>query len=148
MLQRARRGFTLVELIVVIAMLVIIAGIGVSRFINASEVARGSKVLADINSCESAVNIYYAKNGTYPADAETLVSTYLEDWPKPPVGKALVKKLDNTDLILDVQTANYTYIKPANGSELNTRFGRITLGGMTIEEILSTSETSLVLTDD
>ena len=39
------------------------------------------------------------------------------------------------------------YIKPGSGSELDVRIGRVTLGGMTIEEILSTSEESLTLTD-
>ena len=142
------RGFTLVELIIVIAILAILAGIAIPSFINANMAARGSKILADMNACESAVNIYYAKNGSFPADSETIVASYLAGWPKSPVGLALIKKHDNTDLILDVQTANYIYIKPADGSELDIRIGRITLGGMTIEELLTTSATNLTLVDE
>lgn len=141
-------GFTLTELVVVIAILSVLAGVAIPRFINADMAARGSKILADMNACESAVNIYYVKNGNFPDDSETVVSSYLANWPKPPIGKANVKKHDNNDLILDVRATSYVYIKPALGSELDIRSGRITLGGMTIEDILSSSETSLTLSDD
>ena len=141
-----KNGFTLIELALVIAVLGILAGIAIPRFVNANMSARGSKILADINACESAVNTYYAKTGNFPAGTETIAASYLANWPKPPSGKALVKKYDNNDLILDVQSTKYAYVKPTS-SELDVRVGRITLGGMTIEEILSTSEESLTLTD-
>ncbi|MPM32139.1 hypothetical protein SDC9_78698 [bioreactor metagenome] len=147
MLKRSE-GFTLLELVVVIAILAALAGIAIPRFQNANMSARGSKIIADMIACESAVNIYYTKTGNFPEDIDSLVSSYLASWPKPPIGSALVKKHDNNDLIIDVQATDYVYTKPAAGSELSIRVGRITLGGMTIEEILSTSEISLTLTDD
>ena len=147
-MKNLRAGFTLVELIVVIAILAILAGIAIPRFVNANMAARGSKILADMNACESAVNIYYTKTGNFPEDTDTIVASYLASWPKPPAGNALIKNHDNNDLMLDIQATDYVYTKPAAGSELSIRVGRITLGGMTIEEILSTSEISLTLTDD
>lgn len=141
------RGFTLVELILVIAILGILAGISIPKFLNATEIARGAKIFADMHSCESATNIYYAKNGMFPENTDSLTLSYLATWPKPPVGKAIVKKHDNNELILDIKASKYVYTKPLS-SELNIKIGRITLGGMTIEEILSTSETSLTLADD
>lgn len=146
-MKNLRAGFTLVELVVVIAILGILAALAIPRFVNANMAARGSKILADMNACESAVNIYYVKTGNFPADTETIEASYLANWPKPPVDKALVKKHDNNDLVLNVQASSYVYNKPAASSELDIRIGRITLGGMTIEEILSTSESSLTLTD-
>lgn len=143
-----RSAFTLVELIVVIAVLAVLAGVALPRFVNSMEAARGSKIIADMYSCESAVNIFYAKNGLFPADTGVLVPSYLATWPKPHLGKALIKKNDNNDLMLDVQASSYVYIQPAGGSELNTRVGRITLGGKTIEDLLKTSSTSLTLVDD
>lgn len=141
------KGFTLIELVVVIAILAILAGVAIPRFVNAHMAARGSKILADMNACESAINLYYVKTGNFPADTESIVASYLANWPKPTVDKALLKKHDNNDLIVDVQATRYVYNKPTNGSELTTRIGRVTLGGMTIDEILSTSESSLTLTD-
>jgi len=146
-MKNLRAGFTLVELLVVIAILGILAGLAIPRFVNANMSARGSKILADMNACESAVNIYYTKTGNFPEDIDTLVALYLASWPKPPIGSALVKKHDNNDLTLDVQATNYAYVKPETGSELNTRVGRVTLGGMTIEEILSAPGESLILKD-
>ena len=147
-MKNLRAGFTLVELIVVIAVLGVLAGIAIPRFVNANMAARGSKILADMNACESAINIYYVKNGDYPSNTANLVSSYMANWPKPPLGSALVKKHDNNDLMLDVQATKYDYVKPRSGSELDIRVGRVTLGGMTIEEILSTSATNLTLVDE
>ena len=144
-MEKCKDGFTLVELIVVIAVLAVLAGIAIPRFMNANMAARGSKILADMNACESAINIYYVKNGDYPLNTANLVSSYMANWPKPPAGNALVKKHDNNNLILDVQATKYVYTEPPTGTELDTRVGRITLGGMTIEDILSTSEDSLIL---
>lgn len=142
-----RAAFTMVELIVVIAILSVLAALAIPRFVNANMAARGSKILADMNACESSVNIYYAKTGDFPEDADTVVASYLATWPKPPAGKALIKKHDKNDLILDVHATKYAYVKPVEGSELDVRVGRITLGGMTIEEILSATEDYLTLTD-
>ena len=82
-MKNLRAGFTLVELIVVIAVLGVLAGIAIPRFVNANMAARGSKILADMNACESAINIYYVKNGDYPLNTENLISSYMANWPKP-----------------------------------------------------------------
>ena len=125
----------------------ILVGVAIPRFVKANMAARGSKILADMNACESAINIYYTKTGEFPADIDVLIPSYMAVWPKPSIDSALVKKRDNNDLILDVKATKYDYIKPGSGSELDIRIGRVTLGGMTIEEILSAPGESLSLKD-
>ena len=70
-MKNLRAGFTLVELVVVIAILGILAGLAIPRFVNANMAARGSKIFADMNACESAINLYYVRTGSFPADMYT-----------------------------------------------------------------------------
>ena len=49
------------ELVVVIAILGILAGIAIPRFMSATETARGAKTVADLRTLESAAVMYYAK---------------------------------------------------------------------------------------
>lgn len=80
-----KKGFTLVELVVVIAILGILAGIAIPRFMDATASARGSKIVADLRTIDSAVSMYYAKNATYPTAGSdsALVPDYLASWPTP-----------------------------------------------------------------
>ena len=54
-----RKGFTLVELVVVIAIIGILAGIAIPRFIDATETARGAKIVADMRTIQAAEIMYY-----------------------------------------------------------------------------------------
>lgn len=144
---KSRSGFTLVELVVVIAILAILAFIIIPNYVSATERARGSLISANLYACETAVNIYYTSTGCFPESSEVLVGTHLASWPVPPSGNALIKKNDGSDLRLIVSASSYVYNKPSDSEELNKRVGRITLGGKTIEELLSSSESILILTD-
>ena len=142
-----RKGFTLVELVIIIAILTLLASIAVTYSIKASKLAKGSQIIANMNLCETAINLYFSQNGRFPENNSDIEGVYIAVWPKPPTGSAGLKKLNGSDLDLEVGASSYVYTKPEDKAELNTRVGRITLGGMTIEEILSTSEDSLTLTD-
>lgn len=72
---KKRQGFTLIELVVVIAILGILAGIAIPRFLNAQASARGAKLLGDLRSIDSAISIYAAETGNYPTKMSQLVIT-------------------------------------------------------------------------
>ena len=88
-----KKGFTLVELVVVIAILGILAGIAIPRFMDATASARGAKIVADLRTIDSAATMYYAKEGKYPVDAAAAKTAfegkYLATWPLPQTGAVI-----------------------------------------------------------
>lgn len=53
-----RQGFTLVELVIVIAILGILSGIAIPRYLDMKEEAIGGRILADMRTIESAASIH------------------------------------------------------------------------------------------
>ncbi len=60
-----QRGFTLIELMIVVAIIAIIAGIAVSAFSGAGKEAEQSRIMAEINSLNDAMSRYYQGSYSY-----------------------------------------------------------------------------------
>jgi type II secretion system protein G len=128
---KSNKGFTLIELVVVIAILGILAGIAIPRFMDATATARGAKVVADMRTIDSAIMIYNAKTGSMPtktdgselttaaADGTANATTFqlLAKWPVPPTGTATITKNDGKTSTLTLTTSKYT-VDTTNGRAL------------------------------
>lgn len=75
-LKLNRKGFTIVELLIVIVIIGILATIGFVAFSGAQNKANKSKAESTVSQVKSKLGEYYAVNNTYPAD-KAAVSTYL-----------------------------------------------------------------------
>lgn len=71
--QRSRRrGFTLIELIVVIFILAILAALIMPRIIGRTEDAKNAKATSDISVMKQAIRLYRVDTGRYPTTEEGL----------------------------------------------------------------------------
>jgi len=67
-------GFTLIELMIVMALIVILAGIGLTIYTNSVTRAKESVLKEDLFRMRDAIDQYYADKGKYPGNLQDLVS--------------------------------------------------------------------------
>jgi len=78
-MTKNKKGFTLVELLIVISIIGILAGLGLSSYPKAQKQARDGKRKADLEQIRSALEIYRSDCKTYPATVSVV-------WGQPLVG--------------------------------------------------------------
>ena len=83
--RRTRSGFTLIELMVVMSLIVILASIGLTVYTNSVIRAKESVLKEDLFRMRDAIDQYYADKGKYPSTLDALVSEkYLRSIPVDP----------------------------------------------------------------
>ena len=87
-MKRNEKGFTLIELMVVIVILGILAGLIVPRIMGRPDEARRAKARIQLESLETALKLYKLDNGNYPTTEQGLnalveppaVGTPVKNW--------------------------------------------------------------------
>src|SRR5262249_53969560 len=69
---KVRRGFTLVELAVVIVIIGVLAAFGVPKFLNSVERSKAAEAFSYLSAVRSAQERYLAREGTYASDPTSL----------------------------------------------------------------------------
>lgn len=83
-----RNGFTLLELIIVIAIVIILSAIAVPKFTAATDTAKIAKIQADLRTIANAAAMYEVEQGKPAVNIEDLKTEgYLEFAPEAPKGE-------------------------------------------------------------
>lgn len=110
-LNKNQKGFTLIEIMVVVVILGILAGIVVPRLLDQPEKARRTAAATQIRSFEEALGIFKLENGFYPTTEQGLEALVV----KPTIGRipshykegGYIKKIP-----LDPWGEPYVYLSP------------------------------------
>ena len=79
------RGFTLIELIVVVTIIGLLAGIAVANVKFAQRKAREAALMDNLATMRKAIDNFYADKQRYPNDLNELVPNYMRKVPKDPI---------------------------------------------------------------
>jgi len=87
--QDADRGFTMLELMVVMTLIVVLATMGMTQYKTSQVYAKEAVLKEDLFRLRDAIDQYYADKGMYPSTLDSLVSDgYLRKVPDDPFTKS------------------------------------------------------------
>ena len=125
-MKRARKGFTLIELVIVLGVISILGAMGMVSGSEVSNMANANKIIEDFKMISAAMNMYYADNkatcdkGVTAAQIKTGLANYMKST------DALLDKsgsgtANNGKYLIEVQNTSewwLTFTLPATGTKL------------------------------
>lgn len=112
--HRTRRGFTIVELLIVIVVIAILAAITIVAYNGIQQRARDAARVSDIRSISKALEIYKTQNGQYPTQVSSTGQGGYE---------ISVPTASNSDFLAALRTSGLISkvpIDPTNTGDMNT----------------------------
>jgi len=107
MMLKKEKGFTLIELMIVVAIIGILAAVAIPKFADLVDKAKEASAKGDLSAVRSALSIYYGQQeGEQPVDSNgalytALVDTYVKELPEAEVPKGGHTISKNSDVIID-----------------------------------------------
>lgn len=114
--MKNQKGFSLIELMVVVVILGILASIVVPKILNRPDEARVIKAKQDILTLENALDMYKLDNGFYPSTDQGLQALVQkpQSEPEPNNWQAYLKALPK-----DPWNRDYLYLNPGEHGEID-----------------------------
>ena len=113
--KRKHQGFTLLEIMLVVSIIVIILGVAISKLGNTTAIAKTMRVQADLQAIKTQLQLYESMNGFYPTSEQGLQAlvTQPSNDPRPARWYQLFK-----DLPTDPWGTGYPGLKNPSGYDL------------------------------
>jgi len=87
--RRGQGGWTLIELVIVMAIITVLASLATVGARNAVTLSREATLKEDLFRMRDAIDQYYADKGKYPADLQALVTDqYMREVPVDPISRS------------------------------------------------------------
>ena len=130
--ENGQRGFSLVELLIVVIILSILAAIVVPQFASSTNDAKYSALDSNLSSLRAATELYYQQHGAYPSAVAASGGT-------PPAGGAAGTGAINTPQAVIDQLTLYTNAagQAATASDASYKYGPYLKKGIPVEPISS-----------
>lgn len=97
--RRQRRGFTLLEVLIVLAILGVIAALVVPRLLGQQRAANEKATALSITAIEKALDLYAVDHqGTYPQGGQEVLQTLTQPWTDPLTGREREPYVDSIPL--------------------------------------------------
>jgi prepilin-type N-terminal cleavage/methylation domain-containing protein len=120
-LKNKSKGFTIVELLIVIVVIGILATLVIVTFTGIQQKARDSKRKTDIAAVQAALESYYSSNNTYPTMADLNSDTWRTANMKGFDSKALQDPKSNSDTVAaSFPTSGFSYVYVVTGGDAST----------------------------
>jgi general secretion pathway protein G len=88
--KRSQRGFTLIEILVVMVIITILAGISVAMYQNGINRSKEAVLLQNLKEMREAIDAYHADKNKWPPSLDALASEkYIREVPKDPITNAV-----------------------------------------------------------
>ena len=120
------RGFTLIELVIVLAIIGILVGLGIPTLKNAMKKARETGLKENLHTMRTLINQYYTDKQKYPVSLQTLVDErYLYVIPPDPITRSaetwieVPEELNEDDLLQGVMPGMADVKSGAEGDGLD-----------------------------
>jgi general secretion pathway protein G len=126
MTKKIEKGFTLIELIIVLTLIGILVGLGLPQYRNAVTRTREAVLKEDLYQMRTLINQYYTDKMEYPGSLQTLVDeNYMRSIPKDPITRSAetwieIREVLNEDAMLTGRMAGIIdVISGAEGDSLD-----------------------------
>lgn len=88
-MSNKRRGFTLIEILVVTTIIGLFATMGFVSYVSFNQQARDARRKADLEQIRAVVEMYRSNNSTYPSTLTAVIPDYMKSLPTDPKTKTV-----------------------------------------------------------